>query len=154
MIVEIYTRDNNIFRLSNDEKDRGCPYDVDDYTLNIFVTNLENLYYDYKAGKFRYPFHIDNKTTYLYFNDDLDVFFNYKKASIIVPYTMIKNVKFTDWTGEDLYRFIWSKNHGGKLLEYPPIYSSTPDESLDYSYYFPIRDKRLVGCKVFNETLI
>jgi hypothetical protein len=79
MIIIVITTDSNSYSISNYPEDNGCPYVIGEHVLQIFLTNPKNLY------------------------------FNYQKAVIVIPYEMIVNVIYGDEAGKELAAFILSK---------------------------------------------
>jgi hypothetical protein len=148
MIIQILTRDGKVYRISNIPEDKGCPYLLGEYSLNIFLTNPCNIYYHYSTDELTFP-HIDSTNIkFLYLVRPLSYRFHYQNDAVILPYMNIINVIFKDKTGEDLYRYIYSKNHNGEEFNEPPFYPAHPAAP---DLIGPLRDKRVIGHTVFSE---
>jgi hypothetical protein len=116
MSTLIFTRDGNEYYLSNHPKGNECRYTLGEYTLSVHMRNARNL------------------------------FFTYKKGTVVIPYYMIENVIYNDSHGELLYRYIWSKNNNGEILDTPPLFPVTPPE-----YDVMSRDRRVFGQQIYSE---
>jgi hypothetical protein len=149
MIIQLFTKNDKLYRLSNFKEDNGCPYIIGEQYLNIFLTNPHNLYYNYNDDELQIPHIEDGKVSYVYLANPQYFLFNYKNDAIILPYHNITTIKFRDKPGEDLYRFVWAKNHNGEEPPEPPFYPAHPDEP---DLIGPYRDKRVIGHAVFSGT--
>jgi hypothetical protein len=149
MIISIFTNYNNTYFISNNPEDNGCPYVTEDNALYIFLTNPENIYFDYKTEDITYPHISGDKEFRLYLANPRSLFFNYKNAAIMVPYTMIENVIYGDEIGEELAYFILSKKQQEEIVPPappPPPPPPPPPELISIS-----RDKRVIGDQVYTE---
>jgi hypothetical protein len=148
MIIQIFTKDGKTYRISNIKEDKGCPYSLGEYSLKIFLTNPCNIYYHYNTDELTFP-HIDSTNVkFLYLVSPLTFQFNYQEDAVILPYKNILNIVFKDKIGEDLYRYIFSKNHDGEEIDEPPFYPPHPSAP---DLIGALRDKRVVGHIVFSE---
>jgi hypothetical protein len=116
MNVVIFTSDSNKYSLSNDPADDGSQYIKGKHALYIHLNNARNF------------------------------FFRYKKAIVAIPYSSIVDVVYNDSHGELLSRYIWSKNHDGKIIDTPPEFPPSP---LDYEN--EPRDERTFGTQIYDE---
>jgi hypothetical protein len=151
MIIQILTTDGKTYRISNIKEDHGCPYIVGDQSLNIYLTNPCNIYYHYNTDELTFPHFDSTNVQFLYLINPLSFQFNYKEDAIILPYKNISDVVYKDKIGEDLYKYVFSKNNNGEEVNPPPIYPphpSTPD------LIGALRDKRVIGHSVFSEEAV
>jgi hypothetical protein len=151
MTATIFTKDYNAYQLSNDPNDNGLPYVTKEDALYIFLTNPNNLYFNYQTEHFSRPYIADDKPIIVYSVDSRYLLFNYQHTAIIIPYNMITNILYTDKAGEDLAAFILSKKNG-EVVDIPPLIPPIqPDPETPPLYTAVTRDNRVLGEQIYKE---